>query len=183
MTTETRRMTYEEYLEGPEIKQRYDIVDGVLITAPSPTRKHQEILGQPYFLMRQFLDEHRLGTVFIAPLDVVIEREPLRTRQPDLLFVGNERAEILREIVEGAPDLVVEILSPSNSRADIVDKLNDYAGLGVRECWLVSPEGRTVEVLRAADGSWERASLCGVGDTVTSDVLEEFEVAVSDIFG
>ena len=85
--------------------------------------------------------------------------------------------------MEGAPGLVVEILSPSNSRADIQDKLDDYAGLGVRECWLVSPEGRTVEVLRAADGGWERASLSGVGDIVTSVVLEDIEVAVSDIFG
>ncbi len=183
MTTETRRMTYEEYLEGPEIKGRYDVVNGVLIMAPSPTRKHQEILGQLYFLMRQFLEEHRLGNAFIAPLDVVVEREPLKTRQPDLLFVNNERAEILHDIVEGAPDLVVEVLSPSNSRADIQDKLDDYAGLGVRECWLVSPEGRTVEVLTAAEGGWERASLSGVGDHVTSDVLEEFVVAVSDIFG
>lgn len=182
MTTETRRMTYEEYLEGPEIKGRYDVIDGVLIMAPSPTRKHQEILGQLYFLMRQFLDENRLGSVLIAPLDVVVEREPLRIRQPDLLFVGNERSEILQDIVEGAPDLVVEILSPSNSRADIQDKLDDYVGLGVRECWLVSPEGRTVEVLMAAEGGWERTSLCGVGDSVTSGVLEEFEVAVSDIF-
>ena len=183
MTTETRRMTYEEYLEESEIKGRYDIVDGVLIKAPSPTKEHQEILGQLYYLLRQFLDDHRLGRVFIAPLDVVVERDPLRTRQPDLLFVSNERAEILQEIVEGAPDLVVEILSPSNSRADIQDKLNDYAGLGVRECWLVSPEGRTVEVLIAAEDAWRRASLSGVGGSVISEVLEQFEVAVSDIFG
>lgn len=183
MTTETRRMTYEEYWEGPEMKGRYDIVDGVLTMAPSPTRKHQEILGQLYYLLRQFLDEHRLGSAFIAPLDVIVERDPLKTRQPDLLFVSNARSEILQDIVEGAPDLVVEILSPSNSRADIQEKLDDYAGLGVSECWLVSPEGRTVEVLTAAEGGWERASLSGVGDTVTSGVLDEFEVAVSDIFG
>ncbi|MCH9010702.1 MAG: Uma2 family endonuclease, partial [Chloroflexi bacterium] len=128
MTTETRRMTYEEYLEGSEIKGRYDIVDGVLIKAPSPTRKHQEILGQLYHLLRNFLDETRLGSAFIAPLDVIVEREPLKTRQPDLLFVSNARSEVLQDIVEGAPDLVVEILSPSNSRADIQGKLDDYRG-------------------------------------------------------
>ena len=183
MTTETTRMSYEEYLEGPEIEGRFDIIDGVLIMAPSPTRKHQEILGQLYFLMRQFLEENRVGNAFIAPLDVVVEREPLKTRQPDLLFVSNERSEILHDIVEGAPDLVVEVLSPSNFRADIQDKLDDYAGLGVRECWLVSPEGGTVEVLTAVEGGWERTSLNGVGDNVTSEVLVEFEVAVSDIFG
>ena len=183
MTTETRRMTYEEYLEGPEIKGRFDIIDGVLIMAPSPTRKHQEILGQLYHLLRNFLDENHVGNAFIAPLDVIVERDPLKTRQPDLLFVSNARSEILQDIVEGAPDLVVEILSPSNSRADIQEKLDDYAGLGVSECWLVSPEGRTVEVLTAAEGGWERTSLSGVGDTVTSGVLDEFEVAVSDIFG
>ena len=145
MSTQTQRLTYEQYLKSPEIKARYDIVDGVMIMAPRPTLSHQTILRQLVRILDPFVRERQLGEVFFAPVDVLVRREPLRTRQPDLLFVSNERAGILGDIVDGAPDLVVEVLSPSNSRADIEDKLADYAGLGVQECWLVSPEARSVE--------------------------------------
>ena len=183
MTTQTRRLTYDEYLQGPEIKRRYDIVDGEMIMAPAPTVKHQQILGQIFLLIHQFVTEHQLGQVLFAPLDVVIQREPLRTRQPDLLFVSSERADMLSgQVVEEAPDLVVEILSPSNTRRDIEDKLADYARLGVRECWLVSPEARTAEILALADGSWKRVSLRGVGDSIQSSVLEGLELEVSQLF-
>ena len=182
MTLETKRLTYEDYLKGPEIKQRYDIIDGEMIMAPSPNLQHQQILGQLHFLVRQFLAEHNIGQVLFAPLDVVVQREPLRIRQPDLLFVSNERANILDQIVKGAPDLVVEVLSPGNTRGEMESKLADYAGLGVRECWLVSPEAMTVEVLKLDKESWQRASLGGVGDHISSDVLEGLELEVSQLF-
>jgi len=82
MTLQTRRLTYEEYLKSPEIKQRYEIVDGELIMAPSPTLEHQTILRQLFLLVHRFVTEHQLGQVWFAPLDIVIQREPLRTRQP-----------------------------------------------------------------------------------------------------
>ena len=182
MTLETKRLTYEDYLNGPEIKQRYDIIDGEMIMAPSPNLQHQRILGHLHFLVRQFLAEHNLGQVFFAPLDVVIQREPLRIRQPDLMFVSNERANILGQIVEGAPDLVVEVLSPGNSRGEMESKLADYAQLGVREYWLVSPEAMTVEVLELDERAWQRASLSGAGDHVSSGVLQGIELEVSQLF-
>ena len=119
MSTQTQRLTYEQYLKTPEIKARYDIVDGVMIMAPAPTLNHQKVLGRLFARLDPFVGERQLGEVFFAPVDVLVRREPLRTRQPDLLFVSNERAGILGDIVEGAPDLVVEVLSPSNSRADV----------------------------------------------------------------
>lgn len=183
MTLQTRRLTYEEYLESPEIKQRYEIVDGQLIMAPSPTLEHQTILRQLFLLVHRFVTEHQLGGVWFAPLDIVIQREPLRTRQPDLLFVSTGRSGILGQIVEGAPDLVVEILSPSNTRADVESKLTDYSHLGVLECWLVSPEAHSVEVLALIEGSWSRISLCGLGDQVRSNVLSGLAFPVSELFG
>lgn len=183
MTTQTKRLTYEEYLKGPEIKQRYDIVDGEMIMAPAPTVEHQRILRQLFRLLDRFVTQRGLGEVLFAPVDVLIQREPLRTRQPDLLFVSKERSEILGQIVEGAPDLVIEILSPGNTRGDVEGKLADYARLGVRECWLISPEARTVEVLKLVEGAWQRVRLCGIGDTVHSDVLDGFEVEVLQLFG
>ena len=183
MSTQTQKLTYEEYLKTPEIKARYDIVDGVMIMAPSPTLRHQTILRQLFLLLNRFVAEHQLGEVWFAPLDILVQREPLRTRQPDLLFVSNERSEILGEIIEGAPDLVVEVLSPDNSRADIEAKLADYAGLGVLECWLVSPEARSVEVLGLSEGNWDRVAMYGSGDRVSSRVLVDLAVAVSELFG
>ena len=182
MTLQTQRLTYEEYLKGPEINTRYDIVDGVMIMTPGPTTQHQRILGQLYVRLRQFVSEQQLGEVFFAPLDILVQREPLRTRQPDLLFVSNERAVILGQIVEGAPDLVAEILSPSNSRADVEAKLADYAVLGVRECWLVSPEARSVEVLGLKEGSWARVGMRGIGDQVDSVVLAGLVLPLAELF-
>lgn len=182
MSTQTRQLTYKEYLKTPEIKARYDIVDGVMTMAPAPTLGHQKILGQLHLMLHQFASEHHLGQVYFAPADVIIQREPLRTRQPDLLFVSNEHVSILADQVEGAPDLVAEILSPSNTRSDLEAKLTDYATLGVLECWLISPEARTVEVLGLTDGSWSRLAISGLGEQVLSQVLPELSLAVAQLF-
>ncbi len=182
MTLETKRLTYEDYLKGPEIKQRYDIIEGEMIMAPSPDLQHQRILRRLFLQVHQFVSEQESGETLFAPLDVVVQREPLRIRQPDLLFVSNERANILGQIVEGAPDLVVEVLSPGNTRGEMESKLADYARLGVIECWLVSPEARTVEVLNLNEGNWQRASLNGVGDQISSVVLQGLELEVSQLF-
>ena len=183
MTLQTRRLTYEQYLEGPEIKQRYDIVDGEMIfMAPAPTVNHQRILRRLVRIIDLFVTEGELGEVLFAPVDVIVQRRPLRTRQPDLLFVSNEQIGILGQVVEGAPELVAEILSPGNSRGDIQDKLADYATIGVKECWLISPEARTVETLTLEEGNWQRASIRGVGDQIHSGVFEGLEVEVSQLF-
>ena len=182
MSTQTGQLTYEEYLKTPEIKARYDIVDGVMTMAPAPTVTHQRILLRLARLLDQFVSQQQLGEVLFAPVDVIIRREPLRTRQPDLLFVSNEHAGILGDQVEGAPDLVAEILSPTNTRSDLEAKLADYATLGVSECWLVSPEARSVEVLALTEGTWVRQTIAGLGEQVQSQVLPELGLAVAQLF-
>jgi len=182
LSTQTHRLTYEEYLKTPEIKARFDIVDGVMTIAPTPTVAHQRILGKLFSKLHQFVSGQQLGEVLFAPVDVIIRREPLRTRQPDLLFVTNEHASILGDQVEGPPDLVVEILSPSNTRSDLEAKLSDYATLGVGECWLVSPEARSVEILGLTEGVWVRLGISGLGEQVRSRVLPELDLAVVQLF-
>ena len=182
MTLKAKRLTYEEYLKGPEIKARFDIVDGEMIMSQKPTVSHQRLLGRLAMMLHQFVSEQQLGEVLFAPLDILVRKEPLRTRQPDLLFVSHERAGILGQIVEGAPDMVAEILSPSNTRSSIEEKLADYARLGVNECWLVSPEARSVEVLALTEGGWNRVAICGLGDLVTSNVLADLSLPVADLF-
>src|SRR5262249_9017275 len=135
------------------------------------------------------VEERDLGVVLIAPVDVVIQKEPLRTRQPDLLFLSSERTGIrgrkeLRQMpqIEVAPDLVIEVLSPSDTRRAMDEKIEDYRRLGVRECWLVSSEAETIEVLRLTGEQVERLGLFGRGDAVRSEVLPELALTVDEVF-
>lgn len=181
---ETKPLTYEDYLALPEIEGRYDIIDGELILmSPAPTSLHQRVLLQLTLRLGPFVLERQLGEIYFAPLDIVIRRRPLRTRQPDLMFIRAERVDaIVKDMIEGAPDLVVEILSPGNTRTQIEKKLKDYASIGVSECWIVSPEARTIEVLRLTKKGWKRQAIYGLGDKLTSSLLPGFSLNVSESF-
>ena len=175
------KLTYEEYLETPETKVRCEVVDGEVIMA-GPSLYHQTISGNINEPVRAFVRSNQLGRVVYAPVDVIVRRAPLRVRQPDLLFVSNERSAILRDRIEGGPDLVVEIISPSNTRAEIESKLADYARINVRECWLVYPQIHAVEVLRLEDGEWRRTYIRGAGESLESAVLPGLEIDIADFF-
>ena len=175
------KLTYEEYLETPETMVRCEVVDGEVIMA-GPSLYHQIISGNINEPVRTFVRTNRLGRVVYSPVDVIVQRDPLRVRQPDLLFVSNERAGILDERIEGGPDLVVEIISPSNTRAEIESRLADYASLNVRECWLVYPQMHAVEVLRLEGGEWQRAYIRGDGERIESAVLPGLELDIAAFF-
>ena len=183
MSITAKPLTYADYLAMPEIRQRYEIVEGELVfMTPAPTERHQRIVRTLFRLVDGFVVARGLGEVYFAPLDILVSRDPLKTRQPDLLFISRERASIIHEQIEGGPDLVIEILSPGTSRAQVADKLTDYASIGVRECWIVSPEAQTVEVLELAEGRMKRTGLYGVGDLVVSPTLAGLHLLVADIF-
>ena len=184
-----KRLTFESWRALPETKQRYDIVDGVMLMPPRPTPDHQWILSEIFLRLRSFVNERGLGVVLTAPVDLLVRREPLRTRQPDILYLSaertgiNGRAELQGlQYLEVAPDLVVEVLSPSNSRRDIEDKLEDYRQVGTRECWLVSPEAETVEVLRLSADEAASTDIFGVDGTLRSGILEDFALPIREIF-
>ena len=182
-TTTQTRLTYEEYLKEPESMLRYEIVDGEVIMSAAPHIEHQRTLKRTFRPIDRFVLERELGEILFAPVDIIVQREPLRTRQPDLLFISSEGAAIIQDgRVHGGPDLVVEILSPGNSRAHVEGKLADYARLGVRECWLVAPPGHTVETLQLDGGQWQRLAIRGVGENVETVVLQGLELPVSEIF-
>jgi Uma2 family endonuclease len=183
MTVDLKHLTYQEYLDLPEMKARYSIVDGELVMAAAPTPEHQMILQVAFVKVDSFARMHQRGVTFLAPLDVVIRRDPLRTRQPDLMFISNARRYIIgRQVIEGGPDLIIEILSPSNTRQELQEKLQDYQAIGVREAWVIAPQGRTVEVLQLSAGSIERSGLYGLGDFIMSQVLPELHLTVDEIF-
>lgn len=189
MSTKAQKLTFEAWLALPETKQRYEIVDGVLIMPPAPTPDHQWILQEIFVRLRDFANEKSLGVVLAAPVDLLIQREPLRTRQPDILYLNAQRTSIkgraeLRglQFLEIPPDLVVEVLSPSNTRRDLEDKLEDYRKLGVLECWLVSPEAETIEVVGLSAEGIATAGVVGIGGSLESAVLPDFTLELREVF-
>lgn len=125
MVAVTKSITYEQYLNLPEVMQRYEILDGEMIMSPAPTSEHQWIVLKLAMLLSAFISERSLGVVLIAPVDVIIRREPLRTRQSDVLYLSAERTGVrgraeLRTmpVLEIAPDLIVDVLSPGDTRRE-----------------------------------------------------------------
>src|SRR5262245_64105672 len=105
MTVDLKHLTYDEYLALPEMKARYSIIDGELVMDTAPTPDHQTVLLELAIILVHFVRAYRLGRVFTAPLDIVIRRDPLRTRQPDLMFISNARRYIIgQQVIESGPD-------------------------------------------------------------------------------
>ena len=174
------KLTYADYAKTPE-GERWELIDGELIMAPSPKEAHQSVqvdLGAP---MHLFARDNDLGKVYFAPFDVVLSEHD--TVQPDLLFVSKDRLHIITaDNVQDAPDLVVEIRSPSTARQDWTTKRDLYERHGVREYWLVDPEAATIAVLILTDSKYGVAGTYGIGDTLTSTALEGFSIALADVF-
>lgn len=183
MTVALKHLTYADYLSLPEMKARYSIIDGALVMDAAPTPDHQRVVQRTFVRLDSFVHERQLGTVFLAPLDIVIRRDPLRTRQPDVMFISNARRYIIgQQVIEGGPDLVIEILSPTNTRRELEEKLRDYQSINVREAWIVATQGQTVEVLQLSPERIERLGLYGLGDLIVSQVLSELQLTVDEIF-
>ena len=188
-TAITERLTYDQWRKLPESNRPCEVVDGVIQMPPAPFSYHGWIADNVLECLRPFVRSRGLGVVMSAPVDVLVQKEPLRARQPDVLFLSAERtgirgAEDLQAmpVIEVPPDLVVEVLSPGETRARVRDKLQDYQAIGVRECWLISPEGETIEVLRLTGKGCERSGLFGAGDNVRSEVLPDLDFAVDAAF-
>ena len=176
----TPRLTYQDYtdLEGDE---RYELLDGELILVASPNRDHQTVSLRLASRMLSFVDENELGWVFNAPFDVLLTDTDVV--QPDVMFITRERENISTPAnIQGAPDLVVEVLSPSSARRDWREKRDLYATHGVREYWIVDPTNRLVWVLQLRDGALEIEQTCAEGDVAESAVLESFSVSLAELF-
>ncbi len=189
-TIGTKRLTFDQWQALPETNQRCEVVDGVLLMPPSPFGEHPWTILVIVGALNPFLGESGLGIVLAAPYDVLIRRQPLRVRQPDVLVVNAELTGITRPAdlvgrpyLELPPVLVVEVISPSNTRQHVEEKLADYRSIGVPECWLADFRTRTVEVLRLTAESAVTVATYGMEDTLRSEVLPGFVLPIADIFG
>ena len=132
-------------------------------------------------ILRTHVRERNLGEVFIAPFDVILNRRTVVV--PDLVFVARARADVVTErAVEGTPDLIVEILSPSTARRDRVAKLNAYARRGVPRYWLVDPAARTLEAFELVEGSYRLAAAVGGDDEFRPGLFPALVLPLSELW-
>ena len=180
MVVAKRKLTYQDYLQTPD-DVRYELIDGELVLMPSPKEIHQRLIFRLGFPLDAFVLENFLGIVYPAPFDVYFSDTAIL--QPDILFVSNERAHIVTEDnVQGAPDLVVEIISPSDPNRDRVRKRRIYERHGVGEYWLVDPYARNITVLLLDGDGYETDGIYGIGDTLNSPTLPGFALSIADLF-
>ncbi len=182
---EDTRLTYDDFVLFPDDGLRHEIIDGVHYVTPSPTRRHQRISGRLHFELEAYLRQHpSAGEVFYAPFDVVISNWDVV--EPDLLVIAGDQQDILTEKnVQGAPALVIEILSPGTRKRDEQIKQKLFERSGVREYWLVDPLRNLITVYRrAADGTFPRVAVLAAADraTLATPLLPDFLLELAPLF-
>lgn len=179
-TVAKKAYTYEDYAQLPE-GVPYQLIGGELVTSPSPTYTHQRILRSLSFALHSFVEKNDLGEVVFAPMDVYFSETD--TPQPDIIFIATDRLDIIGEqMIEGAPDLIMEILSPSTAYYDLKDKKRLYEASGVKEYWIVDPKAGEIEVYELVEGRYVLFGRQERQGTITSKLLQAFSVDLADIF-
>lgn len=174
-------LTYDDYCELPNDRNRYEILDGDLSVTPAPRVNHQRISRR----LLRFLDDHvlanNLGEIFAAPIDVILA--PTTVVQPDLIFIAHDRAHIITErAIEGAPTLVVEILSPTTQRTDRVAKAQLYAKYGVPHYWLLDPGQHTFEAYELAGDRYVIAASMKSEDEFRPSLFPGLTIWLADLW-
>jgi Uma2 family endonuclease len=173
-----RLLTYADFAARPDDGHRYQLLEGELVMTPSPDRWHQKVLRDLALALQAYVEEHVLGEIYFAPLDVTLDDR--NVVQPDILFVSNERSGILQgDRVIGAPDLCVEILSPGTERIDRVRKLELYARFGVTHYWIVDLQARSIEEYVLARDVYRVGSITGYDEPFRPGALPGFEFRLS----
>ena len=173
------KLTYQDYVELPD-DRRYEIIDGELYEMTAPTFRHQDILFNLTLIFGPYTRNNRLGKARFAPIDVIFAEGDIV--QPDLVFVSEARRHIIQDHgIVGAPDLVVEVLSPSTEVHDRNRKAQLYERHGVAEYWMVDMEAETIEVRRLRGGEYGDAEIYDSG-FVSTPLIPGLNVALADVF-
>ena len=183
MTTKPAKTgyTYADYCRLPDDGLQYEVIDGVLYMAPSPHPNHQWTSGNIYRLLRYAVMAGRLGRVYYGPIAMIFPDGDVL--QPDLIFVSRDRLHIITNRgVEGPPELVVEVLSPSTRRRDLELKRRRYARFGVLEYWLADPVNRTIRVLELRGGEYVERGVYGVDDQFATPLIPGLRISVAQVF-
>ena len=174
-------LTYEDLASFPEDNLRRELIGGELIVTASPVVRHQDAVATLTGRLFIYANEHG-GKVFPAPLDVFFS--DIDVVEPDVLFVTQSSlAKLERKFVRGAPDLVVEVSSPTTRRLELVRKRDLYERFGVPEYWYVDLDADRIEVYRLEQDRYDVPTILGRTDTVTSPALPGFSIAVDEVLG
>jgi Uma2 family endonuclease len=178
------KLTYDDYVLFPDDGLRHEIIDGEHYVTASPNRKHQAVSGNLYWLIRSWLETRPVGRIFYAPFDVLMSEFDIVV--PDLLYISHERAAdiLIPKHVRGAPDLVIEVGSPSTRRRDETIKRRLYERTGVSEYWFVDPETDVVRVYRRQRERFTRATELSRdnSDVLTTPMMPGLELPLDRIF-
>ena len=184
MSRPTLKLRYSDLVALPEDGKRHELIDGEHYVSASPTFRHQVVSRNVFRLIDGFVRPRRLGEIYYAPLDIFLSERDVVV--PDLLYVRRERLAILEErFVRGAPDLAVEVLSPSTRRIDLRVKRLAYRKFGFGEYWIVDPVPETIAVFRG-EGDWlepaARMSRAAGPQTLTSPLFPGLILTPGEIF-
>jgi len=181
MSEATVKFIYSDLLSVPDDGNRYEIFEGELIVSPSPGEKHQNALSNLFGILYTFIRDRHLGKLYTAPLDVYFDDETVV--EPDVLFISNERKAIIEEQrINGAPDLIVEIISPKTESRDRGYKYRRYEKEDVKEYWIVDPENKTLEIYILKNTGYELLNKYTGNDTATSSLLTGLEFNIKDLW-
>lgn len=179
--TQKKIYTYQDYLNLPNDRNRYEIINGELIMTPAPKIIHQDISRNIEIELALFVRKHKLGKVYYAPCDIVLSNE--NVVQPDILFISKENMDIITEDnIQGAPDIVIEILSPSTGYYDLVAKKDIYETFGVKEYWIVDPKKQWVEIYIMKEKKYNLHRRADKTGKIQSHLLKEFEIDIETVF-
>ncbi|MDW8294539.1 MAG: Uma2 family endonuclease [Aquificaceae bacterium] len=173
------KLTVEEFFKAYPEERRLELIDGEVYEMPAPSFVHQEVLFRLAISIRAYIRSKGSGISVIAPIDVVLSEDTVL--QPDIVYLS-ELSKV-KDKIYGVPDLVVEVVSPSTLKRDLVDKMKIYEAHGVREYWLVFPSEKTLMVYALKGTSYELFSYATEEGKVSSKVLEGFEIDLKEIFG
>ena len=176
-----RLMSVDDYFKTPETLKPMELVYGAVRVADSPLPRHQAAVAQLFRALDAHVRAHDLGEMWLAPLDVVLDEERALIVQPDLFFVSHNRAWIVTDRVRGAPDLVIEVLSPEPRIGRTDERIQWFAEHRVRECWLVHQDERSITVIEFARRRVAARNVCRRYETVKSVVFPDFNSRVNDI--
>lgn len=176
-------LTYDDYCLIPDDGKRYEVIHGELFMSPSPIFRHQRISMSLTLILGAYVEETGAGILVAAPMDVILSEH--NVVQPDVLFISKGRTSIITEKnIQGAPDLLIEILSEGNRRHDEVVKRKVYESFGVQEYWVIDPVLETIKVYRLEGDRYAKAVELSVeqGDVLTTPLLRAFECTLADVF-
>ena len=177
------KLTYDDFVLFPDDGKRHELIDGEHYVTASPTMRHQQISMNLTLMIGSWLEAHPQGRLFYAPFDVVFSK--FDVVEPDVLYVSNERSNVLTAPnVQGAPDLLIEIGSPSTRQRDETIKRRLYERSNVVEYWIVDPDIEVVRVYRRSGDSFARPSELSreADDVLTTDLMPGLELPLARIF-